>query len=358
MVHKPSICTMSLGRCFAGHSLAHKLDMAKKYGFQGVEVFSEDLVDLTLSMPGGSSPANQLSAARTVRQLCETRGLDIICLQPLMHYGGLKDRDAHRQQLRDAQLYMQLAQALGTDHVCLPSSFLPADLVTDDVALIVRDMAQLADLGLQQSPVVRFSFEALCWGTRVNTWEASWDVVRAVDRPNFGICFDTFNLAGRLYADPASPTGCRTPDPEQAIMASLKRLVSTVDPSKIFLVQVADAERLSRPLDENHRFHSAGQPARMSWSRNCRLFYGEAQHGAYLPVQAILATLVQGLGYDGWLSFEVFNRRLADADAGVPEKMARRAAVAWEKMVREVPLRLEGGASTTHVSPQRMSAML
>lgn len=353
MVHKPSICTMSLGRCFAGHSLGHKLDMAKKYGFQGIEVFSEDLIDLTLSMPGADSPANQLAAARTVRRMCETRGLEIICLQPFMHYGGLVDRDAHRQQLRDAQLYMQLAQALGTDHICLPSSFLPAGVITEDMGLIVQDMIQIADMGLAQSPPLRFSFEALSWGTRVDTWEASWAVVQAVDRPNFGLALDTFNLAGRVYADPASPTGC-TPDAERELRLSLERLVATVDPRKIFLVQVADAERLTNPLNEQHPFYSAEQPARMSWSRNCRLFYGETQHGAYLPVRDVLKTIVQGLGFDGWLSFEVFNRRLTDADTAVPEEMARRAAVAWGKMVREVPLRV--GAE--EVPSQWMSAML
>lgn len=349
MVHKPAICTMSLGRCFAGHSLAHKLDMAREYGFQGIEVFTEDLVDLTLTMHGGNSSTNQLAAARIVRDLCEARGLEIICLQPFMHYGGLVDREAHQHQIDDVQLYLKLAQCLGTDLVCFPSSFLPPERVTDDMNLIIQDMVQVAEMGLRESPVIRFAYEGLCWGTRIDTWEATWEVVQAVNRSNFGICFDTFNVAGRIFADPASPTG-RTPDSEKAVLSSLQRLVSTVDQSKVFLVQMADAERLSSPLNEQHPFYNAEQPARMSWSRNCRLFYGETQHGAYLPTKAVLAALVRGLGFDGWLSFEVFNRRLTNTDRGVPEEMARRAAVAWEKMVRDVPLQVEASPSQARVS--------
>lgn len=341
MKHKPSICTMSLGRCFAGHSLVHKLDMARKYGFLGIEVFYEDLVDFAVSMSGNNDDRSQIAAAHTIRDLCAARGLEIITLQPLMHYGALFDRDEHAQRFEDAKLWMKLSHALGTDLVLLPSSFLGPERVSGDTDLLTQDMRELADLGLAENPPIRFAHESLCWGTHVDIWEQSWDLVRRVNRPNFGICFDTFNIAGRIYADPASRTAC-TPNPETAVLSSMQRLLSTVDVSKIFLLQVADAERLSSPLGvPSHPFYHPDQPPRMSWSRNCRLFYGEASHGSYLPVQMILSTLVQGLGFEGWLSFEVFNRALAEERADVPEEMASRAAVSWKKMVRDVGLRVE-----------------
>ncbi|KAK7397741.1 hypothetical protein QQX98_012898 [Neonectria punicea] len=340
MAHKPSICSMSLGRCFAGHSLPHKLDMAQKYGFQGIEVFYEDLVDLAKSFPGGDTPENQLAAARTIRQLCDARSLEIICLQPFMHFAGLVDRDEHRRRLQELQLWFELAHILGTDLILFPSSFLSPDQVSDDMDLIVSDFTEAADMGLQETPVIRFAMEALCWGTRIDTWEASWDVSQRVDRDNFGICLDSYNILGRIYADPASSTG-RTPDCEEATMTSVKRILSEVDVSKLFLLQVADGERLTQPLDEHHAFYNAEQPCRMSWSRNARLFYGEPQYGGYLPVKHVLRTIVHGLGFEGWLSFEVFNRRLTETDKAVPEEMARRAAESWAKMKAEVGLRTE-----------------
>lgn len=348
-MHKPSICTMSLGRCFAGHSLVHKLDMAKKYGFLGIEVFYEDLVDFAFSMSGNDDDGSQLAAARTIRDLCDARGLEIITLQPLMHYGALFDREEHSLRFEDAELWMKLASALGTDLILLPSSFLGPEKVSADVDLLTRDLRELADLGLAEDPPMRFAHEALCWGTHINTWESSWDIVQRVNRPNFGICFDTFNIAGRIYADPASPTA-RTQNADAALHSSIKTLLSTVDVSKIFLLQVADAERLSSPLGTpSHPFYQPDQPARMSWSRNCRLFYGEGSHGAYLPVQKILTALVQGLGFEGWLSFEVFNRALTEGRADVPEEMARRAALSWEKMVRGVGLRVEDEPTETRL---------
>ncbi|KAF7558755.1 hypothetical protein G7046_g5406 [Stylonectria norvegica] len=340
MAHKPSICTMSLGRCFAGHSLSHKLDMAQKYGFQGIEVFYEDLLDIAKSHRGGGTPENQISAAQTIRQLCSARNLTIICLQPFMHFGGHKNREEHSQNLLELQLWFRLCHTLGTDLVCFPSSFLPANQVTNDIDLIAADFIEAAEMGLHETPVIRFSFEALCWGTRVDTWEASWDVVRRVNRPNFGVCLDTYNILGQVYADPASPTG-RTIDCEYATLRSVKRLLSEIDVRKVFLLQVADGERLSQPLDNTHPFYNSEQPARMSWSRNARLFYGEYQHGGYLPVKELLGAIIHGLGFEGWLSFEVFNRRLADTDDAVPEDMARRAAVSWQAMKKDLSLQTD-----------------
>ncbi|KAJ3506213.1 hypothetical protein NM208_g16099 [Fusarium decemcellulare] len=340
MAHKPSICTMSLGRCFAGHSLPHKLDMAQKYGFQGIEVFYEDLLDLAKSLPGGGTPENQITAARTIRQLCRARNLTIICLQPFMHFGGLIDRDEHEKSLQELQLWFELAHSLGTDLILFPSSFLASEKITEDLDLIVADFIEAADMGLQESPVINFAYEALCWGTRIDTWEASWDIVQRVDRPNFGVCLDSYNILGRIYADPASPSG-KTEDCEQATFDSIKRILSDIDNSKLFLIQVADGERLAEPLNQNHPFYNSEQPCRMSWSRNARLFYGEPQYGGYLPCKNVLKAIVQGLGFEGWLSFEVFNRRLTETDKSVPEEMARRAAESWVKMKSDLGLRTE-----------------
>lgn len=350
MVHLPSICTISLGRCAAGHTLDHKLDMAAKHGFRGIELFYEDLVELTKSMKGGKTPENQLSAAASIRQMCQKRGLSIICLQPFMHYEGLVDRTLHRQRIQEMHLWVKLAHNLGTDLILLPSSNLGPEHITEDMDVIVADMREVADIGAQAQPPIRYAFEALCWGTRVDTWEASWDVVRRVDRSNFGICLDSFNIAGRIYADPTTPSRC-TPGCDEAVVRSMARLVSEMDVSKLFLLQVADAEKLSEPLTPTHEFYNPEQPARMTWSRNARLFYGESEYGAYLPARAILSTIVRDLKYEGWLSFEVFNREFFNPDPRVPLKMAQRASRSWIKMVTELGL-------NTEQTSERMQPML
>lgn len=341
---------MSLGRCSAGHSLVHKLDMARRHGFKGIELFHEDLIDLAQQMPGYDTSDEEkrkdieLAAALDIGFLCQEMGLAVVCLQPFAHFEGLLDRAAHRARLRQLQWWFDLALALGTDMVQIPSNFLPAAELSDDPDVAVADLQTIADMGMVEDPPIRFVYEALCWGTRCDTWEQSWDIVKAVDRPNFGLCLDTFNIAGRIYADPTSPTGC-SPDADVAVQESMARLLATVDVRKVYYVQIVDAERLAKPLQPGHEFYNAEQPARMSWSRNCRLFYGEEDRGAYLPVADISRAIFQGLGFEGWVSMELFHRRMSDGDEDVPEELARRGSIAWAKLVKDMKLKVDDPAS-------------
>jgi len=184
---------------------------------------------------------------------------------------------------------------------------------------------------------IDFAYECLCWGTHNDLWEHSWEIVQRVNRKNFGLCLDTFNIAGRIYADPTSPSGT-TKNAEEDVKMSMRRMVNTVDVNKIFYVEVVDAERLDEPLLPGHQYYDASQPPRMSWSRNCRLFYGEEDRGAYLPILPIVKALLekqQGLGFEGWVSFELFNRSMADPDPGTPHEHARRAGESWKKLQRD-----------------------
>ena len=163
-------------------------------------------------------------------------------------------------------------------------------------------------------------------------------MVQRVNRSNFGMCLDTFNIAARIYADPTVPGGVAGPDAADAVRQSLERLLERVDVARVFYVQVVDAERLRVPLGPGHAFHVDGQPPRMSWSRNCRLFYGEEDRGAYLPVREIAAAIFHGLGFEGWVSLELFNRRMNDEGADVPYELARRGALSWSKLARDMRL--------------------
>lgn len=343
---KPSICTVSLGRAHAGHQLPHKLDKAAQYGFEGIELFYEDLLDFSVTSFGDDSQASQLSAARIVRELCAARHLTIIALQPFMHYEGLTDRNLHYKRLEEMKFWTKLAHTLGIDLILLPSSNLPEAEISADMNLIISDMIEVAEIAAAAEPPIRLAYEALCWGTRVDTWDASWEVVRGVNKNNFGICLDTFNLTGRIFADPMSPTG-RTLGCEEVVSRSLDKLARTVPVDKIFLLQVADAELLGSPLDRSHRFYNPEQPPRMSWSRNARLFYGEGDKGGYLPILEVLRTVVQRIGFNGWLSFEVFSRQLAETKASVPEDMARRGAKSFKTLTSDLELRASEPAKDT-----------
>ncbi|KAL9530037.1 3-dehydroshikimate dehydratase [Sphaerulina musiva] len=346
---QPAISSHSLGRAWS-HSLPSKLSAAATHSLS-LELFHEDLLYLAATFPGGPTPSNQLLAAQTIRSLCSARNISIISLQPFMHYEGLRDRELHEARIREMRdLWIPMARILGTRVIAVPSSFLGEEECEGDEGVIVRDLRELADLGVAAAASasdgeeggeggedIIFAYEALCWGTHISTWEQSWEIVQKVSRSNFQICFDTFNLAGKVFADPMRPGGIKK-NAEEEMEATLRRILESVDVRRIAYIQVVDAERLETPLIKGHEFYHEDQPARMSWSRNCRLFYGEEERGAYLPVYAILKTLLVDLGFDGYVSAEVFHRDLGKDDRSVPEEFAQRAKRSWEKIVEDFGL--------------------
>jgi 4-hydroxyphenylpyruvate dioxygenase len=243
------------------------------------------------------------------------------------------DPKRRAQKLQELQLWFDICKILGTDIIQIPCTY-ETEGVTGDLDVVASDLQEIAELGAQQQPPFRFAFENLCFGTFFDTWKKAWDVVTRVDRPNFGLCLDTYNIAGREYADPSLPTG-KVLGAETNFQQSIRTLAQTIDVKKVFYVQVVDGERLNAPLDENHPFHVEGQKPRMSWSRNARLFICEEDKGGYLPVVDIVKAITDktdGLGYTGWISMELFNRSLTEKNEDVPRLHAERAMRSWRTL--------------------------
>ncbi|KAH7141503.1 xylose isomerase-like protein [Dactylonectria estremocensis] len=334
----PAIMSASLGRAWV-HDFEAKAHQAAKHGFEGIEIFYEDLDYFARKLHDTTEPnADQLLAATTkMRELLDKLNLEVIGLQPFLFYEGLLDREQHTKLIEKIKLWFKIAKLLGTDTIQIPANFLPADQLTGDLGVIVGDLAELAELGLHQDPPIRFAYESLCWSTHIDTWEKSWEVVQKVDLPNFGLCLDTFNIAGRVWADPSSPTG-KMPNADSDLRDSIARVVREVDLSKVFYIQIVDAERMESPLVKGHPFHVDGCPPRMCWSRNARTFIYETDRGAYLPVEDIARALIEDVGYKGFVSMELFSRTMAEEGERVPEEHARRGIEAWKKFVQRLGL--------------------
>lgn len=192
---------MSLGRAWV-HHLPEKLKQASEAGFEGIEIFYEDLEYFASNYGDNKEEKSLLAAAQAIRDICDDNKLTIIGLQPFLFYEGLVDRKKHVSRINKLKLWFKLVKVFGTDIIQIPSNFLQKG-ITGDLDVIVQDMREAADLGLQESPTVRFAYENLAWGTYIDTWDKMWEVIERVDRPNFGCCLDTFNIAGRVWADPA-----------------------------------------------------------------------------------------------------------------------------------------------------------
>lgn len=338
MTYQPAIMSASLGRAWL-HDFDLKVEEASRAGFKGIEIFYEDLEYVARKISKSEQPEQDaiLEAATHCYETCQKNGLVIIGLQPFLFYEGLIDRKQHDRLIEKMKLWLKIVKRLHTDTIQIPANFLSADELTDDLDLIAADLREVADMGAAEDPPVRYAYENLCWSTVVDTWELAWGVIQRVDRPNFGICLDTFNIAGRVWADPASPTG-KTPNADADLKASIERLVKTVDVNKVFYIQVVDAERMASPLVEGHEFYVEGLPARMCWSRNARAFMYEEDRGAYLPAHDIAEAIIFGLGYKGYVSMELFSRTMAEEGHDVPKQHAQRGIKAWHKFVKELKL--------------------
>lgn len=333
MRFQPAIASVSLGNPIV-HLLEQRLGQAAAHGFKLIEIVEADLNTHAEHLEGGATDSNKIKAAESVRTLCDNLGLKIFVLQPFWLYEGLLDRKEHDSKIEKLRLWMKLVKILDVQLVQVPTNWL-AEGTTGDIDFIVKDFVEMAEMGLEQDPVVSFAYEGVAWGTHIDTWQGTWEVVQRVDRPNFGLCLDTFHIAGRVWGDPTASSGMN-PDGDAQLRRSLAQLVREVEVNKVFYVQVADAERLDRPLVRGHPFHSNALRPRMSWSRNARLFAFEEGEGGYLPITAVIDAIVNGLGFSGYLSAEVFSRNLFEGDPSVPARFAARGMKSWNMMMNMI----------------------
>lgn len=328
----------SLGRAWL-HDFDKKVNQASDHGFKGIEIFYEDLEWLAKKLHSVEQPTSDhiLQAAEHARRVLDDANLTVIGLQPFLFYEGLLDRQQHERLIEKIKIWFQIAKRLRTDTIQIPANFLPAEQLSGDINIIAGDLIELAELGQKEEPPIRFAYEALCWSTHIDTWEKSLEVAQLVDRPNFGLCLDTFNIAGRVWGDPASPTG-KTPNADADLEASLEKLVRDMPLEKVFYIQVVDAERMQSPLVEGHPFHVDGNPSRMNWSRNARAYMYETDRGAYLPAEDVARAIIEGLGYKGWVSMELFSRTMSEPGENVSAEHAQRGIAAWHKFVQRLGL--------------------
>ncbi|CAI7655108.1 unnamed protein product [Penicillium glandicola] len=341
---KPAIATISLGAAHL-HPIVAKLDAAALNGQQGLELFHDDLAQLAKTLRAhatDSAPRTdrdyEIDAAHAIRDLCAERDLQVVALQPFRHFEGLIDLERHAERIDELKHWVQLCKILGDSlFILIPSSFLDASEITSDRERLAADLAEAADVAFP----VRIAYEALAWGTYINTWEDSWDIIKRANRPNLGICLDTFNIAARVWADPSAATGRLGPSADRDLRESMDRLVREIDPDRVLMVQLADGERVD---PQTPFLHVPGIPTLLAWSRNARLFPCEEERGGYLPIREVTDACINGLGYTGWVSMEVFSRSTAEEDPAVPMEHASRASRSWMQVLKLLEERSEKGS--------------
>ena len=332
------IATISLGSAYA-HDIRSKLRACSEAGFKGIEMFYNDLAT------SGHAEVDAKETAQVVRGVCNELGLRVINLQPFRDYEGLISAQQHREKIEELKGWLALCKILGTDLIGVPSNFVADPSITSgDSTKIVQDLQEMADLGAEQSPPIRFAYEAMAWGPHVNTWQQTWDLVQQANRSNLGICLDTFQILAKTWADPRKADGTR-PLPNKTLHHDLQELVSTIDCNKLYLIQAADAAKMDTPLSARHPWTTSDQHPLMTWSRRARLFPFEEDEGAYLPVMDVLKACILDLGYRGPISMEIFNDAVHDTDPSIPNTLSSRGMLAWRKCVEELEKEVKRSAT-------------
>jgi len=240
-------------------TLEEKLRAAAGAGFDGVEIFENDLI---------ASPLTP----REVRTLLDDLGLRCMLYQPFRDFEGMPG--AMRQRAFDrAEAKFDVMEELGTDRILVCSNCSPHAL--GERSRIVTDFRELGERAAKRGIII--GYEALAWGRHVFDHRDAWAIVEEVDHPSVGIILDSFHSLSRNI-------------PNESIRA--------IPGNKITFVQLADAPRLDMDL--------------LYWSRHFRNFPGQGG----LPVEGYVAEIMR-TGYDGPLSLEIFNDRFRGWSAGL-----------------------------------------
>jgi len=231
-------------------TLREKFAAAARAGFDGIEIFENDLTQFE-------------GSAKDVRLMADDFGLEIIALQPFRDMEGMPEP---QRSLKFSMLQkkMQLAHELGTNRLLFCSNVQPYS--SADRQRCAADLHELAEMAAKEN--IKLGYEALAWGYHIADYPDAWDLVKRADHPNLGIVLDTFHMFSRGN--------------------TLDCLRDEIPLDKIALVQVADAPSLQMDV--------------LQYSRHFRCFPGQGD----MPVVEFLSVL-KAKGFDDYLSHEIFN---------------------------------------------------
>lgn len=275
----PAISLLSprlLATVSLGGPLPAKIRAAADAGFDGIEVCQCDL------------DATRLTPAQ-VRESAVAAGLRACLWQPLRDIEAVPP-GLFAANLERARAAFGTATELGAGTVVVCSNTSPA--AVNDFGRAAAQLGELADLAAGSG--IQVAYEALSWGTFVHGYRHAWQLVRAADRPNLGVCLDSFHVLARN-----EDLG----------------YISRIPAEKISAVQLADAP-LRPDLDYVH------------WSRHLRCWPGQGELDVAGFTRAVLAA-----GYRGPWGLEIFSDKHRDADPVVTAAAGTRALDDFEHAV-------------------------
>ncbi|MFM0740868.1 TIM barrel protein [Paraburkholderia xenovorans] len=266
-----SIATVSISG-----TLVEKLTAIQAAGFEGVEIFENDLLYFD------GSPAD-------VRRIAEDLGLKIMLFQPFRDFDGVSAERLARN-LERAKRKFDVMHELGTDRILVCSNVSP-DTIGDD-SLMIDQLGALARAA--EAAGVIAGYEALAWGQHVKTYRHAWKLVDAVNHPHLGLVLDSFHTLS---------------------LNDTVDAIADIPGERIAFVQIADAPKLAMDV--------------LEWSRHYRCFPGQGD----FDLAGFTAQVVK-TGYSGPLSLEIFNDGFRAAPTTITAADGHRSLLFLEEQTR------------------------
>lgn len=316
------------------HNLPARLQTISHAGFEAIELSMPDLLSFASELQGSDvGPKDYDGLCKVgaqVKKLCLEHKLKILMLQPFANFEGWPEGSSEREDAFErARGWMRIMEAVGTDMLQVGSSDSPG--ITTDTDYLASDLAQLADMLAAKG--FRICYENWCWSCHSPDWKDVWNIVRKANRPNIGLCLDTFQSGGGEFADPTTESGLREDMSrdvlEERWRKSLADLASTIPPERIYLLQISDAYKMTPPID--NKPDESGLRPRGQWSHDYRPM---PYDGGYLPVvdftKAVLAT-----GFRGYLSMEIFDGQEKTKHGADMREFSEKAMASIKRLLKE-----------------------
>jgi len=251
-------------------NLETDLRAAKAAGFDYLEIWAAKIKDKSIA---------------ELKDLFAEAGVPPLSINSIEHI-TFRDADAYEGIKRQCREFSEIAAAIGCPYIVVVPGRLPAGDV-DVVAESVRVLTELCDIAAEYGVALGFEFlgQPDC---SVPTLGLANEIVRAAARDNLGLVIDSFHYY----------TG-----------GSTIEMIEALDPSRLFIFHIDDAEDLPRDqLTDAHR-----------------LLPGLG----ILPLRQIISAFKR-IGYDANASVEIFRPEYWKRD---PFELAQDAKDAVERLL-------------------------
>lgn len=239
-------------------NLLSDIRIAREAGFGAVEMVGSKVLDY---LESGNS-------VEQVKTALAEHDIQMISINDVAHVERT-DNESIVRMLAETETLSQFAQAVGCDCIQLVPLCALAGLPWTEVRdLTARNIRQIADIGAKYG--VKFQLEPVAWSP-IHSLSQSLELIKAVDRPNFGLVIDFWHLWYGAETTPAE--------------------VARLDPKLIYHIHFCDGKK-----------NPAGTVCDETELRG--YYAGDGDIPLKDWIDAVKAT-----GYDGWWSYELVSKK-------------------------------------------------